>query len=214
MDKCTVVSILPYEIYDSKPNLYPGSFTIPAGTVRKPGLLEVRRSTFWIPMAFGAPSLPAHSSPDEVANSIVNDYVDAMLSVGPGQRPGLWVEERVFKDSDEAAALLIPVIPDKVKAQRQWFLTLVNMADAEFKKHGQAQSISDLQKLAARELQLNDRPWLLTIDQLSINNCPACYNPVNTNAVICGACKYILQPDRYESMRFATIADPSASKVG
>jgi hypothetical protein len=32
--RATVVSILPFEINDSKPNLYPGNFIIPAGDIQ------------------------------------------------------------------------------------------------------------------------------------------------------------------------------------
>lgn len=204
MDNVTVVSILPYEIYDSKPNLYPGAFTIPAGKTKEPGLLEITKSIFWIPMAFGAPSLPASSSPSEVANSVVNDYVDALLGIGPNCRPGLWVESRVFQNSDHAAIQLKDKLPERINAQRNWFLSLVNMADAEFAKHKQPQSISDLQKMAARELNIQDRPWLLSLDQLQVNNCPACYNPVNMLAAICGHCKYIIDETKYNSMKFVT----------
>ena len=202
-NKVSIISILPYEIFDSKPNLYPGTFTIPAGNSKSPGLLEVSRSIFWIPMAFGAPSLPATSSPTEVANSIINDYVNALLGVGPDCKPGLWVEPKTFESSEKARQELSLKMLPKIEAQRRWFLSLVNMADAEYNKHKQAQSISDLQKMAALELNIKDRPWLLSLDQLQINNCPACYQPVNVNAAICGACRYIIDETRYKSMKFA-----------
>ena len=159
--KATVVSILPYEINDSKPNLYPGNFIIPAGKMMKPGLLAVTKSAFYIPMAFGAASLQAFSSPFEVANSIVNDYVGALYSVSEDARPGLFVENSEFKDSDEAARLLADKIVKYNTSQRNWFMKLVNSADTEYKSHNNANAISDLQKMAARELNLKDRTWLM-----------------------------------------------------
>jgi hypothetical protein len=152
---------------------------------------------------FGAPSLAAHSAPDEVAKSIVNDYVNALLGVNSDCRPGIWVEEQVFRDSTDAAKKLINEIAARNVAQQKWFFSLVNLADAEFGKHHQAQSISDLQKLAASQLNLKDRPWMLSLDQLSINNCPMCYNPVNVSAIICGTCRYVLKPDQYHPEKFA-----------
>jgi hypothetical protein len=199
----TVVSILPLEIRDSKPNLYPGNFIIPAGMINKPGLLEVTKSVFYIPMAFGAPSLQAASSCLEVAESIVRDYVDALIGISDDNRPGIWVENQTFKDSQEAAIVLMPEIQKRIVAQRNWFVSLVNLADAEFRQHNQANSISSLQKLAARELNLKDRPWMITLDQLSVNNCPMCFSQVNAAAVMCGACRYVIKPELYDPKKFA-----------
>jgi len=199
----TIVSILPYEIYDSKPNLYPGNFTIPAGNAAKPGLLEIERSTFHIPMAFGAPPMRAHSSPFEVATSVVNDYVGALLSVGPDTKPGVWVEDKTFKNSALAAVQLAEKIAEVLIKQQKWFFSLVNLADAEYNKHKNAMAISDFQKMAARELNLKDKPWLLDMSQLAINNCPACYAAINANAIICSSCRYVIKPELYDSKKFA-----------
>ena len=208
--KATVVSILPYEIQDSKPNLYPGNFIIPAGRFNNPGLLTVEKSVFYVPMAFGAPSLRAHSSAFEVANSIVNDYVGALLGVNDKRRPGLFVVNDSFNDSKEAAVKCATQIAELNIAQREWFHQLTQMADAEYNRHHQAESISDLQKMAARELNLKDKPWLVDISQLSINNCPACFAPVNANAALCGSCRYIINPEKYKNMSFASVAETTS----
>lgn len=212
--KVTVVSILPYEIRDSKPNLYPGHFIIPAGKLTDPGLLFVEKSVFYVPMAFGAPSLQIASGALEVANSIINDYIGALLGVDENCRPGIFVKNKVFKDSKECAIECISDIQKSLGAQQKWFHRLVSMADAEYSKHHQAESISDLQKMAARELNLRDKPWLLDISQLSVNNCPACYTPVNTNAVLCPSCRYVLNAEKYKGMTFAVSGDSPVTKVG
>lgn len=205
--KVTVVSILPIEIRDSKPNLYPGHFVIPGGNFTDPGLLFVEKSVFYVPMAFGAPSLQIASGALEVANSIVNDYVGALFGVSEDCRPGLFVKNKVFKNSKECAVECVGEIQSALAAQRRWFHYLVNEADAEFQKHHQAKSISDLQKMAARELNLKDKPWLLDITQLSVNNCPACYAAVNVNAALCPSCRYVINPEKYKGMTFAVVAD-------
>jgi hypothetical protein len=201
--KATVVSILPREITDRKPNLYPGDFVIPAGNSVKPGLLIVTKSVFYIPMAFGAPSLQAVSAPHEVATSIVNDYVGALIGITDDCRPGLFVVNDGLSNPNEVVKQFGNEITKLRDAQNRWFMRLVTMADAEYDKHKQAESISDLQKMAARELNLKNKPWLLDINQLQINNCPACYLPVNTNAIICPTCKYILNMDKYNPKAFA-----------
>lgn len=207
----TVVSILPFEIRESKPNLYPGMFTIPAGTFKQPGYLKVTNSRFYIPMAFGAPSMAAHSPAYEVARSIVNDYVGALLGVNDECRPGIFVVDRDFKTDQQARDFLEDMLPAAKAAQDKWFFTLVNLADQDFNKHHQAQSVSDLQKVAARELNIKDKPWLLDITQLSLSNCPACYSAVNAQAVICPNCRYVIKPDVYKSMTFAVEVKSQAS---
>lgn len=213
----SVISILPYEIRESKPNLYPGNFTIPAGNVLAPGVLSVAVSRFYIPMAFGAPSMTAHSPAYEVARSIVNDYVGALLGAGEDMRPGIFVVDKRYKSSEEAKADLINELPKHLEAQRKWFFSLVNMADQDFRKHGRIDAVSDLQKLAAKELNIRDRPWLQDITQLSINNCPACFAPVNALAAICGSCRYVLDEAKYAKMKFATtevVNNPTNIPVG
>lgn len=211
----SVISILPIEIRDSKPNLYPGNFIIPAGSVEKPGILTVGNSRFYVPMAFGAAPLAVQSYCTEVAKSIVTDWVGAMLSVDAESRPGIFVAEGQFKTTDEVRAKLATELVKAQIAQRQWFIRLVNLADHEFSKHHQAESISDLQKVAGRELNLRDKPWMMTVDQLSVNNCPACYHPVNVSAVICGSCRYVLKPEVYKNMTFAEVVNqPAPAKVG
>jgi hypothetical protein len=218
--RATVVSILPFEINDSKPNLYPGNFIIPAGDIQRPGLLSVGKSAFYIPMAFGAPSLQAFSSPFEVATSIVNDWVGAMLTVSEDARPGIFVANKSFKSQGEAAGELATEIADRLQAQHRWFVKLVNEADKEYRTHNNGNAISDLQKVAARQLNLKDRPWLMDLTQMGLNNCPACYNPININAIICGHCKYVVNPEKYAQMTFASgipsisMTPPVESKVG
>lgn len=211
----TVVSILPYEIRESKPNLYPGNFTIPAGSILKPGLLKVTHSRFYIPMAFGAPAMAAHSPAYEVARSIVNDYVTSLLGANEDCRPGIFVVDRIFSSVREAASELIAELPAILEAQRKWFFSLVNTADAEFNQyHQNPQVVSDLQRMAARELNLKNKPWLQDFTQLSLNNCPACYTSVNDKAVICPNCRYVLNADKYKSMQFAVevVNTPSNSQ--
>jgi hypothetical protein len=203
--KVSIISILPIEIRDTKPNLYPGNFIIPAGTRAKPGILTIGNSRFYVPMAFGAAPLPVQSYCLEVANSVVNDWIGALIEVTPECRPGIFVAPKQFNSTQQVLAELATELIKAEEAQRQWFMRLVNEADHEFSKHNQARSISDLQKIAGRELNLQNKPWLMTVDQLSVNNCPACFKPVNTNAVICGDCRYILKPDIYENMKFAEI---------
>lgn len=209
----TVVSILPFEIRESKPNLYPGMFTIPAGSFHKPGLLKVTNSRFYIPMAFGAPSMAAHSPAYEVAHSIVNDYVGALLGVTVDCRPGIFAVNRDFRDEIQARDYLSDMLPEAKKAQDAWFFTLVNLADQDFNKHHQAQSVSDLQKIAARELNIRDKPWLLDITQLQLSTCPACFTPVNAQASICSSCRYVINPEKYKTMQFAVEVRDTNSPV-
>jgi hypothetical protein len=166
--------------------------------------LSVGKSAFYIPMAFGAPSLQAFSSPFEVATSIVNDWVGAMLTVSEDARPGIFVANKSFKSQGEAAGELATEIADRLQAQHRWFVKLVNEADKEYRTHNNGNAISDLQKVAARQLNLKDRPWLMDLTQMGLNNCPACYNPININAIICGHCKYVVNPEKYAQMTFAS----------
>lgn len=196
----SVVSIYPRPIDESKPGLIPGVFQMPAGSFENPQVLHVQHSTCPV-YAFDGKSIPTTIVSDEIANSIVNDFIAASVAVTEDAQPGLFtidghltIEEIKKKYADK--------LKEINERQNRWFASLVALADDDWSKTRQHRQISDLQRDAARALNL-EREWL-RIQAKIITTCPACAAKVEGTPVVCKACNYILDEARYKTMKFAT----------
>src|SRR5258708_2992817 len=93
LDKCTIVSIYPREIRETKPTIQPGKFHILAGSIKKPSILIVGPSSWWKEIDEEQPLLEIPNSSIQVADSIVKDYCNGLLGCNMGESmPGIfWV---------------------------------------------------------------------------------------------------------------------------
>ena len=80
MDKSTVVSILPKQIYERKITIQPGVFEIKPGTFENPAILVVGPSSWWREVDIEQPLLEIPVSSIQVADSIVTDYCNGLLA--------------------------------------------------------------------------------------------------------------------------------------
>jgi len=200
----TVISIVPFPIEEDKPGIYPGHFEIAAAQNEIPEVLVVGQSVYHIEVDEGR-SVTVPCPPNEIARSIVDDYVISNLAISSDASPGIFWETGQFT-STEVITKLSEKLDKAKRMQFNWFRKLVEMADDDWEKTRQHKTISDMQRFAARTLNLN-RPWLINIpiQPGKMNTCVACRSTIHPEAVICPNCKMILDIEKYKTMQFAEV---------
>lgn len=205
MDKCTIVSIFPKEIEETKPTIEPGKFIIPAGTFEEPSILVVGSSSWWKDYDFEQPLLEITHSSIQIADSIIKDYCNGMLGCNMSDSmPGLFFilgEQSVLHIKTNYKKKLEET---KVK-QDNWYKVLVRLADSLWSRtSGNPLAIWDEMRLAARSLNFNDKPWLKDFQQAELVRCVACGGMRNPQYPICPVCKYIDQSHPFaKDLKFA-----------
>jgi len=192
MDKSTIVSIFPREIKEVKHTIEPGHFSIPAGTVEKPGLLVVGPSSWWKELEENQPLLEIPTSSIVVADSIVKDWCNGVLACNMGDTiPGLFYlpgEHTIFtilKDHKSRLDLAI-------ERQNRWYLALCQMADALWATSGgNPRTISEVMRIAAQALGFEDKPWIKDFQMAAMHRCEACGNLRDPRYPVCPHCKAI-----------------------
>lgn len=205
--KSSVISLVPFALEEEKWGIYPGSFKIPAAKNNIPEILVVGDSIYYVEVDVGR-SIPVTTPSYKIAQSIVDDYINSSIGINaadPTCGPGLfWVIgtfdlNRVYKECTEE----LEVVRSK---QLKWFTRLIEMADDDWEKTRQHRAVTDMQRIAAKILNL-DRPWIVstpeTIKALITKNCPSCQNLISDLTVVCPQCKCIIDIDRYKQFQFA-----------
>jgi hypothetical protein len=192
MDKCTIVSIFPKEIFEEKVTLFPGKFHIPAGTFEEPAILVISSSSWWKDYDFEQPLLEIVNSSIQIADSVIKDYCNGMLGCNMSDSmPGLFFilgEHTIMEIKMKYKKKLEDV---KLK-QDNWYRILVRLADSLWARTaGNPLAIWDEMRLAARSLNLNDKPWLKDYAQAQLVRCSACGGMRDPNYPICSVCKSI-----------------------
>jgi hypothetical protein len=176
--------------------MQPGFFDIPPGTFENPAILVVGPSSWWREVDENQPLLEIPVSSIQVADSIVRDYENGLLACNMADQapglfyvPGEYTVERVKKEHS-------PLLSKAQAAQKKWFLELVRIADILWSRsNGNPLSISDDARLACKELNIHNKPWLGDIQQAELVRCMACGALRNANFPICQTCKAIADPE-------------------
>ena len=206
IDISTVVSILPIDITETKPGLIPGEFKFHAVEPGDIFLLPIPRCHHPVYLDDSRPSLLVPDPSDEVAASIANDYKQASLLYTQGKsEPGLdWVvggftnsvlDKEEFKDKHSH------ILKRMEKLQTNWFEAMVKDADDVWAQERRHIFISDLSRLAAVRLGLNEKEWLIReqIEQAQ-TRCKFCYEIIHQKARICSSCHADLTMDTYRNV--------------
>jgi hypothetical protein len=205
--KATVASILPMKIYEFKPGVYPASFHIPKANfdlkeiVVHPVFDAVRYQ--YIGEMHGG-TVQHHVPAFQVANAVVNDYVEAKMCVFNGEepektaRPGLIAFEGVFT-ADEIKIQFMKEIELLFVQQNNWFLRLVQYADDEWTRYQNHKIITDEQRLAANCLKF-ERDWNIDASKAAFIKCQFCQVAISIAAIICSSCKEIVKPEAYKKL--------------
>lgn len=196
MDKSTIFSILPKEISERKPTMQPGLFELHGGTLEKPAHLVVGTSSWWKEIDDHQPMLEIVVSSIQVANSVVQDYCNGLLGCDMNTRmPGVFYlpgEYTVKKLKEEHPQLLVKAN----EKQRNWYKELIRIADILWaRSQGNPLSISDDARLACRELNIENKPWLGDSQIMELVRCIACGSLRNPQYPICQSCKAIADPE-------------------
>lgn len=190
-DISTILSIVPVEIKEFKPGIYPGQFNIDAcADPKKPIVYYVYGSKQMVAVAGHKEPIAIDTPSFTIAKAIVNDYnAGHMFSTGDA-RPGLtFVQGK--KTFEEISKEFPTVLPQLVKEQRNWYVALVKMADNDWARYKSHKAISDLSKIACRSLAL-EREWLVDEYTSEMNvRCKACFQPLNKEQVVCHHCRAI-----------------------
>jgi hypothetical protein len=197
--KTTIVSLLPYQLHESKPTLYPSEYVIPAvglGEEIQTLVIDDADSLVYLDSERG--SLRVKTSSEEIAQSIIQDYTRSVLAYGDNCRPGLF-----YLSGDWNSTEILKAQPEElIKAkefQHNWLVALVRIADDDWSKFHQHKMISDIQRLAAKTLNLN-RDWITVVpDEAQL--CPMCRTRVDPLAVLCMNCKFVLNEEKYAQYR-------------
>lgn len=206
----TICSMLPYELVESKPGLNPNEFTIKKAEKGKFTLTIIPNNVFYLinpdPLsdAKDVRNIKVPVPSIEVAQSIIQDYINSLLAVQPPNAvPGLFAVAGDWKDYKEFALKHINEITFYRMAQTTWFQNLVAIADDFWSKTHSPASIGDIQRDACRELGYV-RDWLNPTPSELQEKCPVCKNTVNTGALKCVSCGHIINKAEYDKLMLTT----------
>jgi hypothetical protein len=192
MDRCTIVSIFPKEIDETKHTIEPGKFHIPAGTFEEPAILIVGSSSWWKDIDVDQPMLEIPISSIQIADSVIKDYCNGMLGCNMSDSmPGLFFVLGEHSVMDIKMKYTKKLVETKTK-QDNWYKILVRLADSLWSRTaGNPLAIWDEMRLAARSLNLNDKPWLKDYQIAELVRCKACGGMKNPEYPICPSCKSV-----------------------
>jgi hypothetical protein len=200
----TLASLLPYDLIESKPGLNPNEYTIKAAPPQGLSLTIIPNNVFYLvnpdPLSEAKEirHIKVPVSAVEVAQAIINDYVNALLgAVPPDAVPGLFVVQGDWQDKKEFISKHISEMTTYRTAQNAWFKNLVDIADDVWQKSKSPLGISDLERSACRELGFA-RDWLNPLPNEQIEKCPVCKNAINLGALKCAVCGHILDKKAYD----------------
>lgn len=201
LDKSTIVSILPKRVFERKITIQPGIFDIPPGRFDNPAVLVVGSSSWWREIDENQPLLEIPVSSVQIADSIVRDYCNGLLACNmedmmPGlfYIPGDYTVDKVKKDH-------MPLLMNAAMKQRKWFLELVRIADILWSRtNGNPLSISDDARMACRELNITNKPWLGDIQAMELVRCVACGALRNPAFPICQSCHAIVDKEKAKEL--------------
>jgi hypothetical protein len=196
MDKSTVVSILPKRILETKATISPGLFDLAAGTFENPSILIVGPSSWWREVDEQQPLLEISVSSIQIADSVIKDYCNGLLACNMSdQMPGLFYipgEYDVVKLKKDHMPLLLNAQAN----QKRWYLELVKIADILWSRsNGNPLAISSDARLACKELNISNKPWLGDLQTMELIRCVACGALRNPSFPICQTCKAIADPE-------------------
>lgn len=201
MDKSTIVSILPKHIAERKATIQPGFFEILPGTFDNPSVLVVGTSSWWREIDENQPLLEIPVSSIQIADSIVKDYLNGLLAANMSdQMPGLFYIPGEFT-VDKIKKEFMPLLLDAQAKQKRWFLELIRIADILWSRsNGNPLAISSDARLACKELNIQNKPWLGDLQTAELVRCVACGSLRNQLFPICQTCKAIADPARAKEL--------------
>jgi hypothetical protein len=199
-----VVSIFPFEFRETKPGLHPGYFTVKAAkSVDNPSITVIEPACYYLYLGDKRNhrvDVPAF----EVARSLVNDLTLSMVEAEPDAHAGLIASEEVLNELTVKTKFRAQIEILK-SVQERWFRKLVDLADKDWARVKSPMAVSDLQRLAATQLNLK-KDWGETARAEVPVQCPACRELIPQDSIICKNCKTVLNASEYKKLQIAVSA--------
>lgn len=214
MGVSTIVSYHRLEINETIPGMLNALYRIPASSgIKDPQFLHVQDSAYYKPDLDGKQDRIFVPS-EQIATSIVHMFLTSQLGYDVAAHPGVFAlpEVRVTADS------LLKDYPDAatnaIKKQRAWFTVLVQMADDDWQVAHRHNMVSDIQRMAARELNLK-REWLMTLEEEgNLPSCPFCGTGLlNMDAPVCPHCMKVHNPEKMKELEARLSGKKELAKV-
>ena len=209
----TVFSVCPFPVTAHKPGLSPGHFLLEAcKDSNVPVVLHVKSSTFPVYLDADRGAMRVSCSAYDVARSIAEDYITSSLGVTDNAKPGIiFVPGTIY--ADKVPLDVAVLINEARKQQKNWFMNLISIADDEWQKTHRHAAISDMQRVALREINkmreavkqdVLKREWLIVPindDAPKQETCPVCGTLVVNDPILCTNCKFVRKPKEYEELK-------------
>ena len=216
LDKCTIVSVYHQDVVSIKPTIAPGRFVIPG--VKNDtdfSLTVVGPSSWWKEIDEHQPFLEIVCSSYQVANAIVNDYVNSLHGgMGHTRKPGIFVvlgeynQKNIHSYTDKSGNTFAQLLAAAREAQRLYYTELVKIADVLWARtNGNPLAISNEARMAAEKLGLKEaKTWMGDFRAMELTNCKACGHRVNPIYPVCPNCKNVINETKAKEigLKFAS----------
>lgn len=206
----TVCSIAPFPLSEKKPGLYPGEFIIPAckDMFEDVEVLTIEECRFYVYLDLERGSFPVRASAEQVAVSIINDYINAQIAVSDGCYPGLFL---VPGRATKKQVLDGNLIQEARNVQMRWYESLVKLADDDWSRYHQHRVITDIERHAAKAMNL-EREWIISIPEHIRNAdqvvCLVCRSQLEPETILCPQCNFIINPEAFEKIKHRFMGKP------
>jgi hypothetical protein len=219
LDVCTVVSCLPFAVYKRLAHVNPGFHHIPEvkDVFNDCAILHIGPATcHWYagndlgPNGDGWISRPMLSR--EIAESVVNDEIRSCINItiGHAQPAIMYFNGRLEKPE---VVLSKQIDLRRIREmQKLWFIELVRQADIDYAQIKSPGCVSELQRKAAKALNLRNKPWDIDAAVENVTTCPMCQSLVNPQAIVCMNCKYVLNQKLWEENKDRFVASTNVTK--
>lgn len=190
---------MPYPFKDSKPGLMPAEFSIKRAHGEEFEFIVVKDGVRSVYLDYERGSEQMVVPANEIAKSLVDDYVISQPLQDPEKGPGIFWAKGSY-DRTGIVTKLTKELKAAWESQRRWFSALVRGADDLWTANHRYAQIGDLERTACRELGLK-RDWL-SDDPAFIYKCPVCTTLISKDAIVCFACHVILKPEEISKHQF------------
>jgi hypothetical protein len=213
--RVSLVSTLPFNIEEIKPGLHPSAYQISKAGRDGFSVTTIGDAVYlqFIPLSDGPP-LRITVTGEKVAQSLIEDYFSASIAVNFSEQedsegkifralPGLFYLDGIVS-KDRVKEMYQDKLIQARKNMEAWFVALINMTDDDWRRTHLHSSVSAQAREAASYMKA-DREWNYDLRKDMHSQCSSCASTVSPLAVVCPACKFILQPHKYHKEAYATV---------
>jgi hypothetical protein len=193
----TLVSLSKSNINETIPGMQMANYCLPA---EKDGsVLHIPDSYYYKPDIDGHQDRVFVPSA-QIAKSLVQMHLTSQLEYKEGQHPAVFCIPELELSLADVKKNYSKEVLAALTAQRKWYVALVKVADDDWQRVKRHNMISDIQRIAARSLNLK-REWLLAVENEENLGCPFCgTNLLNPEAPICPTCGKVHNPERLKAL--------------